>query len=59
MKVGKTNHKWQSSKIQNLKRLIKRTKREEEMDLFETAYNFRFEDPNAATITSHARNALA
>jgi len=33
--------------------------REEEMDAFEHAYNFRFEDPNAATITSHARNALA
>ena len=31
----------------------------EEMDAYETAYNFRFEDPNAATITSHARNALA
>lgn len=33
--------------------------REEEMDAYEYAYNFRFEDPNAATITSHARNALA
>lgn len=30
----------------------------EDMDAYETAYNFRFEDPNAATITSHARNAL-
>lgn len=29
------------------------------MEAYETAYNFRFEDPNAATITSHARNALA
>ena len=28
------------------------------MDAYETAYNFRFEEPNAATITSHARNAL-
>lgn len=33
--------------------------RGDEMEQFETAYNFRFEDPNAATITSHARNALA
>ena len=33
--------------------------REEEMEAYEHAYNFRFEDPNAATITSHARNALA
>lgn len=32
--------------------------REDEMDAFENAYNFRYEDPNAATITSHARNAL-
>lgn len=31
----------------------------EDMDAYETAYNFRFEAPNAATITSHARNALA
>ena len=31
----------------------------DEMEAYETAYNFRFEDPNAATITSHARNALA
>lgn len=29
------------------------------MEAYEHAYNFRFEDPNAATITSHARNALA
>lgn len=27
------------------------------MDIYEQKYNFRFEDPNAATITSHARNA--
>ena len=27
------------------------------MDKFECKYNFRFEDPNAATLTSHARNA--
>lgn len=33
--------------------------RAEEMEAYEHAYNFRFEDPNAATITSHARNALA
>lgn len=33
--------------------------REEEMEAYEYAYNFRFEDPNAATITSHARNAFA
>lgn len=33
--------------------------REDEMDLYEQRYNFRFEDPNAATITSHARNAGA
>jgi protein KRI1 len=33
--------------------------RGDEMENYETAYNFRFEDPNAATITSHARNALA
>jgi len=32
--------------------------REEEFDNYENAYNFRFEEPNAATITSHARNAL-
>lgn len=31
--------------------------REDEMDHFEAKYNFRFEEPNAATITSHARNA--
>jgi protein KRI1 len=31
----------------------------DEMEAYETAYNFRYEDPNAATITSHARNALA
>jgi len=31
--------------------------REDEMDNFESKYNFRFEDPNAATITSHARDA--
>ena len=29
------------------------------MDLFEYKHNFRYEDPNAATITSHARDALA
>ena len=28
------------------------------MEKFETKYNFRFEEPNAATITSHAREAL-
>ena len=33
--------------------------REDEMDAYEAKYNFRFEDPNAATITSHARNAGA
>ena len=33
--------------------------REDEIDNYETAYNFRYEDPNAATITSHARNALS
>lgn len=33
--------------------------RENEMDVYEQKYNFRFEDPNAATITSHARNAGA
>ena len=27
------------------------------MDNFEYKYNFRFEEPNAATITSHARDA--
>jgi len=27
------------------------------MDEYEKKYNFRFEDPNAATITSHARDA--
>lgn len=27
------------------------------MDHFESKYNFRFEEPNAATITSHARDA--
>ena len=30
--------------------------REDEMDNFESKYNFRYEEPNAATITSHARN---
>ena len=30
--------------------------REDEMDNFERQYNFRFEEPNAGTITSHARN---
>jgi protein KRI1 len=30
----------------------------DDMDAYETAYNFRFEEPNAATITSHARYAL-
>ncbi len=33
--------------------------RDQEYDRFEYAMNFRYEDPNAATITSHARNALA
>lgn len=33
--------------------------RVDDMEAYETAYNFRFEDPNAATITSHARNALS
>lgn len=33
--------------------------REDEMDAYEQKYNFRFEEPNAATITSHARNAGA
>jgi protein KRI1 len=33
--------------------------RENEMDVYEAKYNFRFEDPNAATITSHARDAGA
>ena len=33
--------------------------REDEMEKFEAKYNFRFEEPNAATITSHARNANA
>jgi len=33
------------------------SQREDEMDKFECKYNFRFEDPNAATLTSHARNA--
>jgi len=28
------------------------------MDMFEYKHNFRYEDPNAATITSHARDAL-
>lgn len=31
--------------------------REDEMEKYETAYNFRFEDPNAATMVTHARNA--
>ena len=31
--------------------------REDEMDKFEAQYNFRFEEPNAATIVSHARDA--
>ena len=31
--------------------------REDEMDNFESKYNFRFEEPNAGTITSHARDA--
>jgi len=33
--------------------------RDEEIENYEHAYNFRFEEPNAGTITSHARNALA
>ena len=28
------------------------------MDMYEYKHNFRFEDPNAGTITSHARDAL-
>jgi protein KRI1 len=31
--------------------------RENEIDVFEQKYNFRFEEANAATITSHARDA--
>lgn len=31
--------------------------RDSEMDIFEKKYNFRYEESNAATITSHARNA--
>jgi len=34
-------------------------KRSEEVEVFEKKYNFRFEEPNAATITSHAREANA
>lgn len=30
--------------------------REDEMDKYESKYNFRFEELNAGTITSHARN---
>ena len=30
--------------------------REDEMDRFEEKYNFRFEEPNAATLQLHARN---
>ena len=32
-------------------------KREDEMDNFESKYNFRFEEANAGTIISHARDA--
>ena len=31
----------------------------DQMDEYETAYNLRHEDPNAATISTFARNALA
>ena len=31
--------------------------REDEMDHFESKYNFRFEEANAGTIVSHARDA--
>ena len=34
-------------------------KREDEMDHFESKYNFRFEEANAGTIVSHARDANA
>ena len=33
--------------------------RDEEMEQYEHAYNFRFEEPNAGTIVTHGRNALA
>ena len=33
--------------------------RADEMENFEREYNFRFEEPNAATIVSHARNVNA
>jgi protein KRI1 len=32
------------------------SERENEMNLHEKAYNFRFEDPNAANITTYARD---
>ena len=34
-------------------------KREDEMDKYESTYNFRFEEPNAWTIQTHTRDANA
>ena len=35
------------------------SERENEMDKYEKTYNFRYEDPNAANITTHAREVPA
>ena len=49
-----------AAEVQKMKIVDKEdNERLDQMDEYETAYNMRHEDPNAATISTFARNALA